>query len=838
MSQQISSSYLTAAIATLDSCPNAAILFDINGYATHLNPAFLDRFHKLSGLKIGQSLHSHLSMTDGQRLTDYIKNLNANDTPTDTSFQLLASDLTLDIKPLHLGHNAPAGILGYVCEEPNIVEYEKNAFSQQSQRWQAALLSAHQAIWDVSIAAGLGANSDHHNFVSDLWFSMRGFAADSPEVNLKTWRERVHPNDLQEIDRVYEMQRCGALDDASYQYRYQHADGHWIWVLSRGRVISRHLDGSPARLVGTDTDITTFKENETALSEMASRLQMAIEASQMGVWEYHHDLKKSKWDSGIRKMYEITDGEEWRDANEWPRMLHPEDREKTMASLQDCLSNGTDVAVDYRIITKTGKLRHIRSLARQHRNSQKGDPRLLGVNIDMTDDVLKTQELEAARASLEYESLHDALTGLANRRALEQHHGRLFSNAPDGHPNLIVFHIDLDLFKQVNDQFGHAAGDALLVHVGSELRRIVGHAGLVSRHGGDEFVVIAPDTATINDAKAMANAMLTSFRTPFEWKGHHCQYGASIGIAQYSPKDANEKAVFVNADLALYAAKRAGRNCVRLYQPELRLNAELQRTNTTAIVDALNNGEITCLFQPQFDATSRRLVGFDAVPRWNSIMNGVLTEAQFISTLTAHNLMSEYDKTVLSVVLRHQRQWAATSGHVLPVSLNLSSQLFLDLTFPDRLKAFDFAGAKINFELADAYFNDTDDVVLLTNLAAIRDLGAQIHIKGFGAGNASILGLSQISPSRIKIDKRLTAHLPTSERNRQIVQSIIQIARICGAKTIVDGIASPDHAKTAESLGCSILQGYGLARAMDGKAAQMMLHDLSERDLGKRRLAY
>jgi diguanylate cyclase (GGDEF)-like protein/PAS domain S-box-containing protein len=623
MNQHLSFVPLLSVIATLEACPTAALMIDSTACVTHLNPAFRCLFAAKTGIAEGSDLRQSIVPEDLVRFKAQLRSSRCGERPAPATCRLIGVDSTVTLTALDTGNGGISCLLGYV-ERP--IENDLltiHQLQEQERRWQTALQCAQQAVWDTWNPLG-----DH--YVSDHWYEMRGINSNRKKIDTETWQARVHPDDLALVEAYHARQNAGELDHVNYQYRYRHADGHWIWILSRGRVLSRDESGFPTRVVGTDMDITSFKEIETNLIDMASRLQMAIEASEIGIWELGAQPGTTKWDARMRKMYGITDGRDFRPDDEWPRLLHPDDRDTVLSHAQDCLENGTDFAMDYRIAGADGEVRHIRSLAKNRKAEQTGDVGLLGVNINITQDVRKSHELEAVRASLEYDSRHDALTGLVNRRGLDEYHARIVADANGQPPQLTLLHLDLDRFKEINDRFGHAAGDAVLVHVGKELRKVVGPEDQASRQGGDEFVIVLRSCAGPDAANALALVILNRLRQPFVHQGNICNFGVSIGIAQCSDQDGGPFDVFVNADLALYAAKRAGRNCVRIYEPAMRVAAASRRTTSDVIGEALANGEIMCHYQPQFTAKNRRLVGFEALARWNSPEHGLLMPAQFL----------------------------------------------------------------------------------------------------------------------------------------------------------------------------------------------------------------
>lgn len=298
--------------------------------------------------------------------------------------------------------------------------------------------------------------------------------------------------------------------------------------------------------------------DETPL-QLAQKLRLAVDASAIGIWEFDPNIGSVHWDDRMLDMYGVADGQNDRPADSWQKHLHPEDAEATLAYADHCQANGLDFRRDYRILRPDGEVRYIRSRACQVQGPN-GAPRLIGANIDITDDMRRTEELEQAKAQLRHDSRHDALTGLGNRRLLDE----TVATSRDTTDPYAVLHLDLDYFKTVNDTFGHAAGDAVLVEVANRLRAVVQAGGLICRTGGDEFAIYlqtAPDKAALGQ---LCDEIVSAMAQPIPYNGHLCQIGVSIGCAIGKGWFACHSDIFLRADAALYAAKNAGRNCYRI----------------------------------------------------------------------------------------------------------------------------------------------------------------------------------------------------------------------------------------------------------------------------------
>lgn len=540
------STQLEQASAVLDYLSEPAAVVDPSYRIYRCNAAFEAALGAVAGGLAGQRLPAIDTRTLAQAETydlagtkSHIFQLGSPSDPLTTS----ASPLVID--DAHVG---------YLCQaSPRAMTRETSM--------KYLLENLDQGIWDYDTRRMMLT-------VSDAWRRMRGVGL-GEDINAtdNAWLDYVHPEERDLLREAFKDQTRGRIDQIDLQYRCRHADGHWVWILCRSAVSERDDNGLPLRIVGTDTDITQLKKTKLSVQHLQRKLQLALKASGIGVWEFNSVQNKLHWDDRMLEIYGLTDGQNERPVTTWEDHLHPDDFQETMAYSDKCNLEGNPFQRDYRIVRPDGAVRHVRSLASQDITDGE-EARLIGVNIDVTDHYARARELEIAKAQLEYDSRHDALTGLANRRLLDETTEQLSKTLVQGH-TYAVLHLDLDHFKKVNDTFGHAAGDAVLISVANDLRGIVGESGLVCRIGGDEFAVLyqtAPQDTVLTE---VCQNIVSALGRPIPFETHSCHIGVSIGCAIGRGPTPNVSRIFINADAALYAAKQAGRNCFRLHHAAL-----------------------------------------------------------------------------------------------------------------------------------------------------------------------------------------------------------------------------------------------------------------------------
>ncbi|MDX8347239.1 EAL domain-containing protein [Cognatiyoonia sp. IB215446] len=676
-----------------------------------------------------------------------------------------------------------------------------------------------QGVWDYDVPT-------ETLTVSKKWREIRGLG-DDVDLNApgRRWKDNTHAVDRITLQNIFDEQVRGERRSISVRYRYRHMQGHWIWVLCRAKVVENDKNGRPLRIVGTDTDVTILRQRDSDMQQLTNKLQLAIDASGIGVWEYDRAKDEVHWDDRMLEIYGITDGQNMRRGDMWETYLHPDDLEDARAYSAHCQKHGLDFRRDFRIVRPNGDVRHIRSLAgfvARDANQAK----LIGVNIDVTEDYERSAQLEAARAQLEFDSRHDALTGVANRRLLDECIGQLRAHATPTCRGAVL-HLDLDFFKQINDTLGHPAGDAVLVHVARTLKHLLGDQGLVCRTGGDEFVVLfskAPDSERMH---ALCKAIVTAFEQPFYFDGHHCAFGVSVGCAFSIGKDIGCSDMFAQADAALYAAKQAGRGRYHFYSGDTRPTVAPDGQTRQDLLDALMRGEILCYFQPQYDANTNELAGAEALVRWNCPHRGLLKPDAFMPEATKLGVADRIDAHVFEQVVSLQSEWRAKGLPFPLIAMNVSPDRLNNALMLDHVRSLIKPHHKIAFELLETAFLDEMTPDQIRRLTDLRALGVGIDLDDFGSGHSSVAAMQAIGPDRIKIDQSLVGPIVARPEQIKTLQLLSQMARLEKLQIVVEGLDAAGHLNAIADVDCDLLQGFALSKPLPVAEFEALLHPLS-----------
>jgi diguanylate cyclase (GGDEF)-like protein len=587
------------------------------------------------------------------------------------------------------------------------------------------------------------------------------------------------------------------------------------------------------RLIGERmNNIGELKRREIQLQRLSRRLELALDTSQIGVWEMNIETDELVWDDRMNELcgYPADGGP--RNYLHWERVLHPDDIPRARRDFQHAVATNGSYQAEYRMLLDSGELRHVRESGMVYRDA--GEPaRIVGVNWDVTADVelreslkrantlteARNVELETAKARIQYNALHDSLTGLPNRRYLDEvltAHTQRFEAQGE---RAGLLHIDLDRFKQINDTLGHAAGDAMLMHAARVLKSNLRDGDFVARVGGDEFVVLCkagqPDEPEWDARLAgLADRIIEEMHQPVMYEGHECRFGVSIGIASDLDAFADPHRLLVNADIALYRAKSRGRNRYQFFNDALQ--AEIVTTKRVAddILSGLERNEFVAFYQPQFDAASFAIIGVEALARWNHPTEGMLMPAAFMKIAEELNVVATIDRMILEQTLCNFNDWSVAGLQVPKASVNVSARRLHDEELIKSLRAMNIKPGTISFELVESIFLDENDELVTWNVEQIKELGIDIEIDDFGTGHASIVSLLKLKPRRLKIDRQLIWPVIRSSGQRQLVGSIIEIGKSLGIEVLAEGVETMEHARVLKKLGCNALQGYAFARPM------------------------
>ncbi len=419
-------------------------------------------------------------------------------------------------------------------------------------------------------------------------------------------------------------------------------------------------------------------------------------------------------------------------------------------------------------------------------------------------------ERRQAEGKLNYLAYHDPLTGLANRRCFIERLEVSLHESGQRRQQLAVLFIDLDQFKQVNDSLGHGVGDELLVAVAARLSEHVRLIDMLARLGGDEFICLMENVRSTDEVEMLAGEIIAAFDMPFRLGDHELFLSTSIGISLFPDDGDNVLDLMRDADSAMYRAKSIGRGEFHFYTPEMTRDAQERIRMENLLRRAMENGELSVHLQPQVDTLSRRLVGAEALVRWNSPELGMVMPSRFIPLAEDSGIIIALGNWVLRESCRQVMQWRLSGFDLPQVSVNLSVKQLERPEFIDNLTdILDDTGmdaTRLKLELTESVVMAIGDACGL--LQKLRAFGISLALDDFGTGYSSLSYLKMLPVQQLKIDRSFVMGIGINAGDEAIIRTIMELARSLGFEVVAEGVETAEQAAFLGGLGCQQLQGF------------------------------
>jgi diguanylate cyclase (GGDEF)-like protein len=437
--------------------------------------------------------------------------------------------------------------------------------------------------------------------------------------------------------------------------------------------------------------------------------------------------------------------------------------------------------------------------------------------LAVTGMVLAASVSERVRAEerMRHLAQHDHLTGLPNRISLQAKLDLVMAHAERAGQLVAVLFVDIDRFKVINDTLGHSIGDQLLGQIGSRLRQHLRKEDTLTRHGGDEFVILIEGIRQPEDVAKVAHKLLEALHDPFLIDGARLHVSASIGISFYPNNGRDADTLLKNADTAMYRAKDLGRNTLVFYSSDMNASAGERLTMENELREAIRRNEYILHYQPQYDVLSGRVVGSEALLRWQRGNGQYVMPDEFIPLLEETGLINPVGVWVLDAACAQLAEWQAQGAAGLRMSVNVSSHQLRDAILPRQVAAaltrYSLAPHLLELEITESMLV-RQDLVVERNIQQLVELGVRLAVDDFGTGYSSLSYLHRLSIDTLKIDRAFVRNLPSDENSGAIARAIVGLGRSLHLALIAEGIETAAQRDFLSALGCHIMQGYLFSR--------------------------
>jgi diguanylate cyclase (GGDEF)-like protein/PAS domain S-box-containing protein len=509
------------------------------------------------------------------------------------------------------------------------------------------------------------------------------------------------------------------------------------------------------------------------------------------------------------------DPEAWvRDPRAWVAALHPEDRDRIVAEAEACVAARRPFDFEYRMIAADGRTLHFWEKTSFALDASGQPYAVNGVMLDVTELKLTQAALRHQAEQNRHQALHDDLTGLPNRRELYE---RLDEAVAIGEPFALLL-IDLDRFKEVNDVLGHECGDELLREVARRFAAVVREGDLLARLGGDEFALLVrtgPDSAR---ALQVARRLTSALEPEFLLGDVPVHVEGSIGLARH-PEDGTDPGVLLRcADTAMYCAKELSTE-LELFDGRGTRHTRTRLQRLGELRRALAREELVLHYQPKLELGSGRVVGAEALVRWQHPEHGLLPPVEFVPLAEQTGLIRPLTTFVLSAALAQLRAWRR-AGRDLAVAVNVSERSLLDPAFPDEVRAqlerAGVDGRHLELEITEGTIM-ADPGRAAAVLERLSSLGVRLSLDDFGTGYSSLSRLRELPIDEIKIDRVFVSRIEGDERDVAIIRSTIELGHTLGCSVVAEGLETAAAMLRVASLGCDTAQGFHIARPLEAQ---------------------
>lgn len=679
--------------------------------------------------------------------------------------------------------------------------------AESEERLKLSLWGSGDELWDWRVDTGA-------LHLSNEW--PYDFPRDGIRSGYSMANSNIHPNDLPYVKQALNAHLSGKSLHFESTYRISNERGGWIWVLDRGKVVVRDDEKKPLRMAGTLKNISDLKDTEQQLSMVVKSFDNISDA----VWI----LDESYSYIAINKAYTKITGYESEEVIGHP--IHESSivnaPESFADELKDILINEGSWSGELEAIRKNGQPYPIEINIDVVQDGDGNIINYVGVFSDIT--FRKKAEKELRRLATV-----DQLTGLRNRNSFKQRFEELLASSSEQDQHALLF-IDLDNFKRINDSLGHGIGDELLTSVAQALLKITeDNHGIVARLGGDEFTVVLANVETWSQPAKYAQTILEFFAKPLSLSNAEVVVSPSIGIVMYPENGESAEELLKNADMAMYYAKKKGKNTYQFYTRQMNEQAQLRINLESELRQAIDKDEFVVFYQPKVCLKSGAITSMEALVRWRNPNRGLVMPGEFIPLAEEAGYIIPISQKVIEKTCLQLRDWKNRGIYEGKIAVNLSAVQFyhenLWETVKNALHIAKIEATSLEFEITEGMVMQ-DLAHSIQQMRTLKEMGISLSLDDFGVGYSSLGNLKDFPIDILKIDRSFVWDLEDSERDRKLVASIVTLAHNLGIRVVAEGVETRAQVEALREMECEEIQGYIFSKpVLPGEMEAMLTND-------------
>jgi diguanylate cyclase (GGDEF)-like protein/PAS domain S-box-containing protein len=619
------------------------------------------------------------------------------------------------------------------------------------------------------------------------------------------WRKFVHPDDLAVVDASRASLRESAAGARQYEMRLRGHDGAYHWFLTQTTMLPDAAD-APRRWIDTSTDVDDLKRTQSALANSEARYRALTDSMPQLVWvssEGACEYVNHRWSDYTGRDLAATR------ACGAATLVHADDRAAIEAIVTAPPSLEYTCEARFRRSDGVYRWHAVRAVAFDDAGER--SPKWIGTATDVEESKAAAALLAGTAAKLEHLAHHDPMTNLANRTLLEERLSQAIALARRAITEVIVLYIDLDRFKVINDTRGHSAGDRVLAVTGERIADALRAGDTAGRVGGDEFVLVCATSEATGEAALLAARLLHAIGQPIDLDGDMVSVGASIGISMYPGDGTAGPELIRKADSAMYAAKQSGRNLFQFYRAETHSSIVAAMELEAELHAAIARHEIIVHYQPIVSLRTNRLIGAEALVRWQHPQRGLLHPGDFLAFAEQHRLMGEIGSIILDSVCAQIAALDLNELEDFHISMNVSARQIMRPGWAAQvayaLVAHGADPRHLQIELAEnIVMAEAGSVHAI--LGDLRALGVSLAIDDFGTGFSSLASIKNFPLHTLKIDRSFVHEIVTNSSDQAVAKTIIMLAHSLGLNVIAAGVETQGQIDALRGYGSDAFQGY------------------------------